>query len=121
MLSRYAPRTVERGEGNYPSSIARFVRDLDDQLENSTGSLSFENLPLHFQSSSGGSGSIAPVANESSIDHWQQIQRIMHFKPAHLRRVDLFTKQPRLPVHFFAFQPVDRSIEVRIGEAGFEG
>ena len=36
------------------------------------------------------------------------------------RRIDLLAEPTRLPMHFFAFYPVDRSIEVGIGERGFQ-
>ena len=44
----------------------------------------------------------------------------MHLQPAHLGRIDLLAELARLTVHFFAFYPVDRSIEVGIGELGFQ-
>ena len=45
----------------------------------------------------------------------------MNFEPAHLCFINLLTEQTGLTMHFFAFYPVDRSIEVRIGELEFQG
>ena len=44
----------------------------------------------------------------------------MHFQPAHFRLIDLLAEQAGLFVHFLALRPVDRGVEVGIGELRIE-
>lgn len=44
----------------------------------------------------------------------------MHLQPAHFRRINLLAKQPGLAMQFFAFGPVNRGVEGRVGELGIQ-
>ena len=45
----------------------------------------------------------------------------MNLQPAHFGVVDLLAEQAGLFVHFFAFLPGDRGIEVWVGKLGIQG